>query len=96
MRANVGPDAYPGILAIPEVGDTIYLPTLEDLGRGGEMQGGAAVVASVEEGVSCGEPALYVRAVGFPDACWRWQSLEADQAAWRAAYGGQTARPAGE
>jgi hypothetical protein len=78
----------------PEVGDTVYLPSEMHLSHGiDDFAGGRATVIEVEQGVSAGQPTLYLRCQEEPDTLHNWAWLAPRQEALRERFGAAVAHP---
>lgn len=71
----------------PKVGETIYIPPNDD------TYGGRAVVRDVSEGISGGEPTMYVSTWSAPLSRHNWEYLSADQDKLAQQYGDSIAHP---
>lgn len=80
---------------IPEVGDTVYVPTSLHLSRGSDdFIGGLATVTWVGEGKSAGKMVTFVEVAEKPGSRFNWaEYLEPNQETFRLRYGEQRAHP---
>jgi hypothetical protein len=79
---------------VPAVGDLIYFPTRISIDHGyDDVAGGVGVVMAVEEGISAGHGAIFVRAHEQPGRGYNWAFLKQEQAIIKKNYGKHWARP---
>ena len=91
MKPNNG--QFVGCETIPELGDEVYVPSELYVYRGhDDTMGGKAHVCAVEEGVSAGKPAPFIRLTGVKGR-FNWQMLETEQEALRIRFGDALAHP---
>lgn len=80
--------------AVPKVGDKVYLPTRGSISHGGDdVRGGVGVVMEIDEGISAGNPAYFVRTHEQPGRSYNWEFLGKEQEDLKRMYGDRWARP---
>lgn len=85
---------YYKVKRIPKVGDTIYIQGAMYMSHGeDDYNGGQATLTKVEEGISGGEPAIFVSVKEVPGHSWNWQYLEEKQKELKKQYGKAVAHP---
>ncbi len=73
---------------LPEVGDTIYIPSSFYLSHGIDyFVGGKATVSEIEDSISGGEPAIYVITKENPGLKYNWEFLEKEQEKLKESFG---------
>lgn len=78
------------VLPVPKVGDTIYV------GVDDWINGGRAVVCRVREGISGGEPTMYVSTWADTSISYNWEFLAAEQKKLEERYGDRIAYPSSD
>ncbi len=73
---------------VPKVGDVIYVGTSVYLSHGADdFIGGKAKVIEVKEGISGGQPAMFVRVEQRPSTSYNWEFLGLEQEKLKAQFG---------
>lgn len=79
---------------VPKVGEKIYVPSAAFMSHGiDDFQGGKATVMKVEEGVSNGEPTIFVTVVENRSTKYNWEFLAEKQEELKKKFGDSVAHP---
>ena len=77
---------------IPEIGDEIYVGTSLFLSLGIlDFNGGKAIISMVKEGISAGEPTIYISVKENPGTKYNWEFLYANQEEHKERFGDDVA-----
>ncbi len=79
---------------LPIIGEDVYIGTSLYIDHGeDDFEGGLCEIIGIQDGISAGEKAIYVRVKEDPFSWHNWSFLMESQDKWRERYGNQRGHP---